>query len=34
MVSIPEWLAEEADKHNLSLSGVLQESLIERLGLG
>ncbi len=34
MVSIPEWLAEEADKHNLSLSRVLQEALIERLGLG
>ena len=30
-VSIPEWLADEAEKTNLSLSKVLQEGLKERL---
>lgn len=32
-VSIPAWLAEEAEKTNLSLSKVLQEGLEERLGV-
>lgn len=32
-VSIPEWLAIEAEKRNLSLSKVLQEGLKEQLGL-
>ena len=31
MLSIPAWLAKEADKKNLSLSKVLQDALIERL---
>ena len=31
MVSIPEWLSKEAEKKNLSLSKVLQESLLERI---
>lgn len=32
-LSIPAWLAEEADAHNLSLSKVLQDGLKERLGV-
>lgn len=32
-LSIPAWLAEEAEKNNLSLSKVLQESLKTQLGL-
>lgn len=32
-VSIPAWLAEEAEKTNLSLSKVLQDGLRERLGV-
>lgn len=32
-LSLPEWLAVEAEKHNLSLSKVLQEGLKERLGM-
>ena len=32
-LSIPEWLAIEAEKSNISLSKVLQEGLIARLGL-
>ncbi len=32
-LSIPQWLAEEAEKNNLSLSKVLQEGLKTRLGL-
>lgn len=32
-LSIPAWLAEEAEKSNLSLSKVLQEGLKARLGL-
>lgn len=31
-VSIPEWLADEAEKTNLSLSKILQDELKERLG--
>lgn len=33
MVSIPEWLAKEADKNNLSLSKILQEALIKRVSV-
>ena len=33
MLSIPAWLAKEADKENLSLSKVLQEALVEKLHL-
>jgi len=32
-LSIPAWLAEEAEKHNLSLSKVLQDGLKHQLGL-
>ena len=32
-VSIPAWLAEEAEKTNISLSKVLQDGLKERLGV-
>lgn len=32
-VSIPAWLAEEAEKKHLSLSKILQEGLYKRLGL-
>lgn len=32
-LSMPAWLAEEAEKHNLSLSKVLQDGLKARLGL-
>ncbi len=32
-LSIPQWLADEAEKNNLSLSKVLQEGLKTRLGL-
>ena len=32
-LSIPEWLAIEAEKRNLSLSKVLQEGLKSQLGL-
>lgn len=31
MVSIPEWLSIEAEKNNISLSKVLQESLLARI---
>ncbi len=31
MLSIPAWLAKEAEARNLSLSKVLQEALLERL---
>jgi len=31
MVSIPEWLSIEAEKNNISLSKVLQESLIAKI---
>ena len=31
MLSIPAWLAKEAEARNLSLSKVLQEALQERL---
>ena len=31
-LSIPEWLAVEADRHNLSLSKVLQDGLKAQLG--
>ena len=31
-LSIPEWLAIEADRHNLSLSKVLQDGLKSQLG--
>ena len=31
-LSIPEWLADEAEAHNLSLSKVLQDGLKEQLG--
>ncbi|MBR4777320.1 MAG: type II toxin-antitoxin system HicB family antitoxin [Lachnospiraceae bacterium] len=33
MLSIPAWLAKESDQHNLSLSKVLQEALLKKLGL-
>ncbi|MBR4145164.1 MAG: type II toxin-antitoxin system HicB family antitoxin [Lachnospiraceae bacterium] len=33
MLSIPAWLAKESDQHNLSLSKVLQEALLIKLGL-
>ena len=33
MLSIPAWLAKEAEIHNISLSKVLQEALTERLNL-
>lgn len=32
-LSIPQWLADEAEKNNLSLSKILQEGLKTRLGL-
>ena len=32
-ISIPKWMSDEAQKRNISLSKVLQESLIERFGL-
>lgn len=32
-LSIPQWLADEAEKNNLSLSKVLQDGLKTRLGL-
>lgn len=32
-LSIPEWLAIEAEKHNLSLSKVLQDGLKAQLGM-
>lgn len=32
-LSLPEWLAIEAEKHNLSLSKVLQDGLKEKLGM-
>ncbi len=32
-VSIPAWMAEEAEKTNISLSKVLQEGLREKLGV-
>lgn len=31
MVSIPEWLSKEAEKNNISLSKVLQESLLAQI---
>ena len=31
MLSIPSWLAQEADKRNYSLSKILQEALIEKI---
>ncbi len=31
MVSIPEWLSKEAEKNNISLSKVLQESLLAKI---
>ena len=31
-LSIPAWLAEEAERHNVSLSKVLQDGLKERFG--
>ena len=31
-LSIPAWLALEADEHNLSLSKVLQEALMQKIG--
>ncbi len=31
MLSIPAWLAQEADKRNYSLSKILQEALIEKI---
>lgn len=33
MLSVPAWLAKEADKENISLSKVLQDALIEKLNL-
>ena len=33
MLSIPAWLAKEADAHNYSLSKVLQEALMEKLNM-
>lgn len=33
MLSIPAWLAKEADERNLSLSRILQDALKERLNL-
>ena len=33
MLSIPAWLAKEADEHHLSLSKVLQDALQERLNI-
>lgn len=33
MISIPAWLNKEAEKHNLSLSKVLQDALKEKLGV-
>lgn len=33
MLSIPAWLAKEAETHNISLSKVLQEALKERLNV-
>lgn len=33
MLSIPAWLAKEAENQNVSLSKVLQEALIEKLNL-
>ena len=33
MLSIPAWLAKEADNENISLSKVLQDALIEKLNL-
>ena len=34
MVSLPEWLAEEAETNGISLSKTLQEALKSRLGSG
>ena len=33
MLSIPSWLAKEAEAHNISLSKVLQDALAEKLHL-
>ena len=33
MVTLPAWLKEEADRHNLNVSQILQRSLIEQLGI-
>lgn len=33
MISLPEWLADEADANNISLSKTLQEALKKRLGI-
>ena len=33
MVTLPAWLKEEADKHNLNVSQILQRSLMEQLGI-
>ena len=33
MLSIPAWLAQEAEKRNYSLSKVLQEALIEKIDI-
>jgi predicted RNase H-like HicB family nuclease len=33
MLSIPAWLAKEAEEHNVSLSKVLQDALKEKLNL-
>ena len=31
MLSIPAWLAKEAEKNNISLSKILQEALLEKI---
>jgi predicted RNase H-like HicB family nuclease len=33
MVTLPAWLKEEADRHNLNVSQILQRSLMEQLGI-
>ena len=33
MISLPEWMAKEVDKNNISLSKFLQEALAEKLSL-
>ena len=33
MLSIPAWLANEADKRNFSLSKILQEALLEKISV-
>ena len=33
MLSIPAWLAKEADAHNFSLSKILQEALLDKLNM-